>query len=169
MHPVARAWRSDQLGRSLMSTPFPLQPVMDLARNGADAATVRLGQAMQALMDADRKLKTLIEYRAEYQAKYRDSVAAGIDSGGWQNFHLFLGKLEAGIEGARAQADCAREAARQAQQQWQEQQRKLKAYGVLAERHERSQQSIAAKREQRETDDRASSLYTRNASLQRDR
>ena len=152
-----------------MSTSFPLQPVMDLARNGADAATVRLGQAMQALMDADRKLKTLIDYRAEYQAKFRAAVAAGIDSGGWHNFHLFLGKLEAGIDAARAQADAAREAARQAQADWQEQQRKLKAYGVLAERHEREQQSIAAKREQRETDDRASSIYTRNAALQRPR
>jgi flagellar FliJ protein len=152
-----------------VSTPFPLQPVMDLARNGADEATVRLGRAMQALMDADRKLETLLDYRADYQAKYRDSVAAGIDSGGWQNFHLFLGKLEAGIESARAQADAAREAARQAQAQWQEQQRKLKAYGVLAERHEREQQSIAARREQRETDDRASSIYTRNAALQRPR
>ena len=146
-----------------MSTSFPLQPVMDLARNGVDAATARLGQAMQALMDADRKLKTLLEYRDEYQAKFRDSVATGIDSGGWHNFHLFLGKLEAGIESARAHADAARETARQAQAQWQEQQRKLKAYGVLADRHEREQQTIAARREQRETDDRASSIYRRNA------
>src|SRR5690554_5440711 len=105
-----------------MSTSFPLQPVMDLAREGADAATVHLGKAMQALMDADRKLKTLLDYRDEYQAKFRDSVATGIDSGGWHNFHLFLAKLEAGIESARAQADAAREAARQAQAQWQEQQ-----------------------------------------------
>jgi flagellar FliJ protein len=146
-----------------MSTSFPLQPVMDLARNGADAATARLGQAMQALMDADRKLKTLLEYRDEYQAKFRDSVATGIDGGNWHNFHLFLAKLEAGIESARAQADAAREAAQQAQAQWQEQQRKLKAYGVLADRHEREQQTIAARREQRETDDRASSIYRRNA------
>ncbi len=152
-----------------MSASFPLQPVMDLARNGADEASVRLGRAMQALMDADRKLKTLLDYRAEYQAKFRDSIAAGIDNGGWQNFQLFLGKLEAGIESARANADAAREAARQAQAQWQEQQRKLKAYGVLAERHEREQQNIAARREQRETDDRASSIYTRNAALQRPR
>jgi flagellar protein FliJ len=150
-----------------MSTSFPLQPVMDLARNGVDAATVRLGQAMQALMDADRKLKMLLEYRAEYQDKYRDSVASGIDSGGWHNFHLFLSKLEAGIESARAQADAARESAREAQAQWQEQQRKLKAYGVLADRHEREQQSIAARREQRETDDRASAIYSRNSTLQR--
>ena len=62
-----------------------------------------------------------------------------------------------------------RESARQAQEQWQENQRKLKAYSVLADRHERSQQGIAARREQRETDDRASSIYTRNAALQRPR
>jgi flagellar FliJ protein len=152
-----------------MSTAFPLQPVMDLAKNGVDAATTRLGQAMQALMDADRKLKTLIDYRTEYQTRFLDSMASGIDSGGWHNYHLFLAKLEAGIESARAQADAAREAAKLAQAQWQEQQRKLKAYGVLADRHEREQQSLAAKREQRESDDRASTVYTRNAAQQRPR
>ena len=83
-----------------MSSPFPLQPVLDLAREDADAATVRLGKAMQALMDADRKLKTLLDYRAEYQTRYRDSMASGLDSGCFANFHLFLGKLEAGIEAA---------------------------------------------------------------------
>ena len=145
-----------------MSSRFPLQPVMDLARNNADAATQRLGEAIQAAMDADRKLRTLLEYRAEYQAKFRDSVASGIDSAGWHNFHLFLAKLEAGIEAATAQAERAREAARKAQQEWQEEQRKLKAYGVLAERHDREQRAIAARREQRETDDRASAIYTRS-------
>lgn len=152
-----------------MSTSFPLQPVMDLAKNGVDAATAQLGKAMQALMDADRKLKTLLDYRDEYQAKFLDSVAGGIDSAGWHNFHLFLARLEAGIESARAQADAAREAATQAQTRWQEQQRKLKAYGVLADRHEREQHSIAAKREQRETDDRASNIFIRNAASQRTR
>jgi flagellar FliJ protein len=110
-----------------------------------------------------------MDYRTEYQAKFLDSGTSGIDSGGWHNFHLFLSKLEAGIESARAQADAAREAARQAQLLWQEQQRKLKAYGVLADRHEREQQSLAAKREQRESDDRASNIHTRNAAQQRPR
>src|SRR5262245_65127771 len=110
---------------------------MDLARNGADAAAVRLGKAMQAAMDADRKLKTLLDYRDEYQLKFQESVAAGIDIAGWRNFQLFLAKLDAGIDAARAQAERARNAARRAQDEWQEQQRRLKAYGVLAARHER--------------------------------
>ena len=152
-----------------MTANFPLQPVMDLARDGVDAATARLGQAMQRLMDADRKLKLLIDYREEYQAKFRNAVAAGIDSAGWRNFQLFLAKLEAGIDGARAQADAARDAAKRAQVEWQEHQRKLKAYGVLAERHEREQQTIAARREQRETDDQAARSFNRSSMVQRPR
>ncbi len=149
-----------------MATPFSLQPVMDLAQNGADQAAVRLGQAMQLLMDADRKLKTLLDYREEYQVKFHASVTTGIDSAGWRNFHLFLAKLEAGIEAARVQADSARDVARRAQSEWEEQQRRLKAYGVLAERHERAEATRDARREQRESDDRAAQNFRRNAPAQ---
>ena len=147
-----------------MSTPFSLQPVMDLARNGADAAAVRLGQAVQRLMDADRKLKTLLDYREEYQAKFRESVMRGIEAAEWRNFQLFLARLDAGIEAARAQAESARNAARRAQDEWQEQQQRLKAYGVLAERHERAEATKDARREQRESDDRAAQTFRRNTS-----
>ncbi|MCC6535455.1 MAG: flagellar export protein FliJ [Burkholderiales bacterium] len=152
-----------------MTARFSLQPVMDLARENADAAAARLGQAMQRLLEADRQLKTLLDYREEYQARLRDSVTSGIDSAGWRNFHLFLAKLDAGIEGARAHADSARELARRAQVDWHDQQRKLKAYGVLAQRHERAQQTRAARQEQRETDEHAANRYSRNASPHRPR
>jgi flagellar FliJ protein len=150
-----------------MSAPFSLQSVMDLARNDADAATIRLGQAMQRLQDADRKLKTLLDYRDEYQAKFRDSVTTGIDSAGWQNFHRFLAKLDAGIEAARAHADTLRGAARHAQDEWQEHQRRLKAYHVLAERHERAEANRDARREQREVDDHNSGTFIRKLPPQR--
>jgi len=150
-----------------MTARFPLQPVLDLAREGVDAATVRLGDAMQRLMDADRKLKTLLEYREEYQARLHDSVTSGIDSARWRNFHLFLAKLEAGIDAARSQADAARAVANRTQAEWQELQRKLKAYGVLAQRHGREQASIEARREQRASDDQASNTFRRNLPTQR--
>jgi flagellar FliJ protein len=150
-----------------MATPFSLQPVMDLARNYADAAAARLGQAMQALVEADRRLKTLLEYRDEYQAKFRDSTSSGIDSAGWRNFHLFLDKLEAGIASARTQADAARAAATRAQADWHDHQRRLKAYGVLAERHERAAAARDARREQRESDDRVSGTFLRNSQQRR--
>lgn len=152
-----------------MSARFPLQPVMDLARDGADAATIKLGQAMQRAMDADKQLRTLLEYRNEYQARFMTTVTTGIDSTVWHNYHLFMAKLDAGIEQARTHADAAREAAKRAQEHWQEQQRKLKAYGVLAERHDREQQSHAAKREQRETDEHAANKFSRASAAQRPR
>lgn len=150
-----------------MSNRFPLQPVMDLAREGADAATQRLGHAMKRLMDADRKLKMLLEYREEYQKKLHDSVTSGIDSAAMRNFNLFLEKLDSGIEAARTQADAVRQAATEAQLDWQAQQRKLKAYDVLAERHEKLELAREARREQRETDDQAANTYRRGLLTQR--
>lgn len=152
-----------------MSARFPLQPVMDIAREGADAATLRLGQAMQRAMDADKQLKTLLEYREEYQSRFLSTVTTGIHSGAWHNFHLFMGKLDAGIDQARAQADAARDAAKRAQEHWQEQQRKLKAYGVLAERHDKEQQMHSAKREQRESDEHAANRFIRTSTGQQTR
>jgi flagellar FliJ protein len=152
-----------------MSARFPLQPVMDIAREGADAATVQLGQAMQRAMDADKQLKTLLEYREEYHSRFMSTVTTGIDPAAWHNFHLFMQKLDAGIEQARAHADAAREAARRAQANWQEQQRKLKAYNVLAERHDKAQQLSTAKREQRETDEHAANKFIRATAGQQTR
>jgi len=144
-----------------MSARFPLQPVMDIAREGADTATIKLGQAMQRAMDADRQLRTLLEYRNEYQTRFMTTVTTGIDAMAWNNYHLFMAKLDAGIDQARAQADTAREAAKRAQEHWQEQQRKVKAYEVLAERHDREQQMHVAKREQREMDEHAANKFIR--------
>ena len=92
-----------------MTANFPLQPVMDLARDGVDAATARLGQAMQRLMDADRKLKLLIDYREEYQAKFRNARIGYV----FQNY-LLLPELTAlenvAVPGAIAGEDRTEEA-----------------------------------------------------------
>jgi flagellar FliJ protein len=149
-----------------MTARFPLQPVMDIARGDADEATAHLGRAMQRAMAADKQLKTLLDYREEYQARFMSTVTTGIDSTAWHNFHLFMKKLDAGIEQAAAQAEAAREAAKRAQAHWQEQQRKLKAYDVLSQRHERARQSVAAKREQRETDEHAATRFNRRSAGQ---
>ena len=76
---------------------------------------------------------------------------------------MFLAKIDAGIEGARVQVEAAREAARRSQAEWQDRQRRLKAYGVLADRHEREQQAVSARREQRETDERAANTFSRHS------
>jgi flagellar FliJ protein len=96
-------------------------------------------------------------------------VTTGIDPAAWHNFHLFMQKLDAGIDQASAHADAAREAAKRAQANWQEQQRKLKAYNVLAGRHDKEQQMHAAKREQRESDEQAANKFIRTSAGQSSR
>ena len=120
-------------------------------------------------MDADKQLKTLLEYREEYQSRFLTTVTTGIDPAAWHNFHLFMQKLDAGIDQARAHADGAREAAKQAQAHWQEQQRKLKAYDVLFQRHDKAQQAHAAKREQRESDELSANTFIRTSTGQQSR
>jgi len=145
----------------MSSSRFQLQTVLDLAQNEADASAARLGQATARLVEADRKLKLLLDYHDEYQAKFRASVAGGLDSAGWSNFHAFMDKLESAIEAARAQAATVREAAVRTQTEWHACQRKLKAFGVLAERHQRGLDAVEAKREQRAADEHTTSVRLR--------
>lgn len=141
-----------------MSTPFPLASVMQLAKDACEAAALRVAQTIQRVQQADQQLKMLLQYREEYQTRFRDAVASGIDSHGWMNFHAFMDKLDTAIDGANKQAEAAREIARRAQTEWMEHQRKLKAYDVLATRHQRAEAVGEARREQRATDEQAMTL-----------
>jgi len=132
---------------------------MQLAKDACDAAAQRVGKTLARVQQADQQLAMLLQYREEYQTRFRDAVARGLDSQGWMNFHAFMDKLEVAIEGARKQSEAARDAARKAQLEWAEHQRKVKAYDVLATRHDRAQATKEARREQRATDEQASTSH----------
>jgi flagellar FliJ protein len=136
-----------------MSKPFPLQILLDLARESSDAAASQLGVVNGHERDMQQRLQLLLEYRQEYSARFTSNAQAGMDSVGWSNFRDFIDALDAAIEQQRGLVAEARRRLLAGQQHWQMQQRRLKSFDTLSQRHRSQEQSNEARLEQKEQDD----------------
>ncbi len=136
-----------------MSKPFPLQILLDLAQERSDAAASQLGIVNSHDRAMQVRLCLLLEYRDEYTARFTSNAQLGMDSVGWHNFRYFIDALDAAIEQQRemvAEARCKVETGRR---HWQTQQRQLKSFDTLSQRHCSEQRSTEARLEQKEQDD----------------
>lgn len=128
-----------------MSTRFPLQTLLDLSQLRLDEATRKLGELMNGQQEAQKRVDLLIEYRAEYQARFISASQTGLAPSEWQNFRSFLAKLDNAVEQAQVMLDASRANTVRGQQAWMEKRGRLKAYDTLADRH----RDAAIKRELR--------------------
>jgi flagellar FliJ protein len=138
-----------------MSTPSAINTLVSLASIETDDAARRLGNAIRAGEESERKLALLQQYRDEYAARFQAGMAAGLAASGYRNFQVFLDKLDQAIAG---QQQIVRDAARRVGEQrkaWQESERKRKSYGTLADRAEQMEQKKELKRDQKLTDEHA--------------
>ena len=136
-----------------MARKFPLQPLLDLSQNHVDSAAKNLQILKVRWNDAEEKLKQLLAYRESYRERLRDSGSGGTSAMALRDFQLFLAKLDKAIhlqqdEVTRCQArwDAGR-------QEWMRQRSKVKAFGVLSERHRRSEEKRENQIEQKEQDE----------------
>jgi flagellar protein FliJ len=146
-----------------MPKPFPIRTLIDLAQGDLDAAAKNLGRAQRERTDAETQLKSLIEYRDEYHARFTESAQAGMEAGNWRNFQAFVDTLDGAIEQQRrlvAVADARVEAAKP---EWQRHKQKLGSYEVLEARGIAVEARQTARREQRESDEHAAKILRMRA------
>lgn len=136
-----------------MSKPFPLQTLLDLAQEGSDAAAARLGVVNGHDRDMQKRLQLLLEYRGEYTARLARVAQVGMHSVGWRNFREFIDKIDAAIEQQRELVAAARRQVETGQRHWHTQQRRLKSFDTLSQRHRSAERKSEALREQKEQDD----------------
>lgn len=136
-----------------MSKPFPLQILLDLAQEGSDAAAMQLGVVHGHDRDMQQRLQLLLEYRGEYTARLARVAQVGMHSVGWRNFREFIDKIDAAIEQQRELVAAARRQVETGQRHWHTQQRRLKSFDALSQRHRSAQLKNEARREQKEQDD----------------
>ena len=145
-----------------MSKTFPLQILIDLAKEQADIAVVKLGKLNRQRQDIDAKLELLMQYRQEYQLRFEESVRCGINMGELHNYRNFLGKLDLAIDQQRQlQVDFV-QIVRAGQIEYQERQKKLKSFETLLERHQALEDGKTHRREQKEQDDFSNKAFLRN-------
>jgi len=136
-----------------MARPFPLQTLLELAQEHSDAAAAHLGVVNGHERVMDQRLQLLLEYRSEYTERLARATQTGMHSIGLRNFREFIDKIDAAVDAQRALVAKARSEVVTGRQQWHAQQRKLKSFDTLFQRHHSAERKIEARQEQKEQDD----------------
>jgi len=146
-----------------MATNTALDTLIELATNETDEAARRLGHAIRACEDTEQKLALLLQYRDDYQTRFRSGVAAGISASSYRNFQLFLDKLDTAIAGQQQIVDDARKRIVDERGAWQSSERKRMSYDTLATRAEKEDLRRESRRDQKLMDE----FATRQANYKR--
>lgn len=147
----------------MMSKTLPIQTLIELATGELDAATKKLGKLQQERAELAQQLQSLIEYRAEYQARFAASAQQGMHAANWRNFQAFIETLDAAIDKQRnvvAQADARLDAARP---EWQAKKQKLGSFEVIRARQRAQHDKRVARLEQRDADEHAAKVLRMRA------
>lgn len=136
-----------------MSPRFPLQTLLDLSQLRLDDATRQLGLLISGQQEAQKRFDLLVEYRAEYQARFAAAAQAGLAPATWQNFRSFLAKLDVAVDQARQMLETSQQNTAHGQRQWLEKRGDVKAWDTLADRHRQAHMRQELRREQKTGDE----------------
>lgn len=147
-----------------MPSKLPLDTLTELARNKTDDAARQLGVLQNAQVTAREKLELLLQYRQDYSEQLQLLMQNGLPSAQWHNYRNFLATLDGAIR--QQQAIVAQAASRLdlGRSEWQHHKRRLNSFDALAERLRRQELAAGAKREQRDSDERAARRFFDRAS-----
>lgn len=146
-----------------MATNSALETLIELATSQTDEAAKRLGRAIRACEDTEQKLTLLLQYRDDYDARFKAGMTAGITAAGYRNFQLFMEKLDTAIAGQQQIVNDAKRRIQEERSQWQSCERKRMSYDTLATRAQQVEQRKENKRDQKLMDEHA----TRQANYKR--
>lgn len=136
-----------------MTKDFTLQPLVNLAHQKNDAAARKFGQLTQQQQIALAKLDTLLQYRKDYQARFRDAVQTGMSQPDLHNFQNFMLRLDEAIAQQQKAVEQAHNSVRAGRDELEDTQRKMKSFDTLAQRHFEHEKKLEAKSEQRLQDE----------------
>lgn len=136
-----------------MSKTFPLQTLLDLARSDSDSAAAQLGALNGHGRAMEERLQLLLDYRGEYTAHLARVAKIGMSSIDWRNFRDFIDKIDAAIAQQREAVAQAKREVQAGRHHWHAQQRRLKSFDALSQRHRLAQIRQELRQEQKEQDD----------------
>lgn len=132
-----------------------LEPVQHLI----DDAQRRLAQSVSAferrVHDGEAKLNELQRYQAEYEQQFSQRAGRGIAATDLRDYQAFLARLAEAIKQQQALVNRARAEHQAERLKWQEALKRAKALGHVVERWQAEERQASARRDQRESDERA--------------
>lgn len=149
-----------------MANPSALDTLIDLANKETDEAAKLLGAALRGGEEADQKLDLLMQYRDDYAARCQSSLATGISTTHFNNFQVFMQKLDHAIVGQQKVVSDAKQRIAQARAAWQACEQKKMSFVTLADRANKESARRELWLDQKQNDEHAarSALYKRNPS-----
>lgn len=136
-----------------MATPSALNTLIDLAHKDTDEAAKLLGAALRAGEEAAQKLDLLLHYRNDYAERCQSNLAAGISTTHFNNFQVFMHKLEHAIAGQQKVVEDSRQRIAQARAAWQACEQKKMSFVTLAERANKDASRREIWRDQKQNDE----------------
>ncbi len=144
-----------------MTTRFALQNLLDLAQARTESAAQNLGQRFSRELAEEQKLQMLIDYRRDYQASFQKAMHDGVSPASLRNYQEFMNKLDLAVKQQMEMVTHWQRQALASRQAWESEQRRLKSYDTLHERHHQSQSRRESRTEQKEHDEYSATAHTR--------
>ena len=149
-----------------MASPSALHTLIDLASKESDAAAKLLGIALKNSEEASQKLDLLMQYRNDYALRYQANLENGISTTHFNNFQMFMQKLDQAIAGQQNVVNDARGRAEQARIAWIACEQKKMSFVTLSDRANKESAKRELWRDQKQNDEYAArrSLHKPNHS-----
>ena len=138
-----------------MVPPSALTTLIDLAKKETDEAAKLLGAALRASEEASQKLDLLLQYRDDYALRCQSNLASGISTTHFNNFQVFMQKLDHAIAGQQAVVSNAKTRAEQARAAWVVCEQKKMSFVTLSNRADKESARRELYRDQKQNDEHA--------------
>jgi flagellar FliJ protein len=138
---------------TVMTKPFTLSPLVDLAHQKNDAATRKLGKLNQQQQNALAKMAALQQYRRDYAEQFEAAAKQGMTPTDMQNFQRFIERLDQAIRQQQGEIERAGISVQKGRHELMDTTRKMKSFDTLAKRHADGELKQEAKADQRQQDE----------------
>jgi flagellar FliJ protein len=101
----------------------------------------------------EQRLQLLLDYRNEYTVHLAEVAKVGMNSVDWRNFRRFLDKIDEAIVQQRDAVAQSKQRVIAGQIEWHAEQRQLKSFDTLYQRHHSVEVKREARQEQKEQDE----------------
>lgn len=136
-----------------MASPSALHTLIELANKESDEAAKQLGIALRVSEEANQKLELLEQYRNDYAARCQTNLASGISTTHFNNFQVFMHKLDDAIAGQLKVVSDAQARTLQARAAWFACEQKKMSFVTLADRASKETMRREHWRDQKQNDE----------------
>jgi len=133
-----------------MNSSKKLQPIANLAKQNERGAARDHGNVLRELEQQENQLNELINYRNEYINTFKSAGADGISVIQYQDYTLFLHRLDDAIRQQQQLVNNSRADCDQSKSNWLDKRNRSKMVNKVVEKRQQNESIQKDKREQRE-------------------